>query len=63
MWDTDDLVGLIGLAALNRDAVEKAIYGRWWGQVLYRLRHFLRANTRTGSRRNIAAHYDLGNDF
>ena len=62
-WDTDDLVGLMCLAALNRDAVEKAIYGRWWGQLLYRLRHFLRANTRTGSRRNIAAHYDLGNEF
>jgi cyclopropane-fatty-acyl-phospholipid synthase len=43
--------------------VEKAIYGHWWGQMLYRLRHFLRANTRTGSRRNIEAHYDLGNAF
>ncbi|MFO1206121.1 MAG: cyclopropane-fatty-acyl-phospholipid synthase family protein [Burkholderiales bacterium] len=63
LWETDDLVNLITLAALNRDAVEKAIYGRWWGQILYRLRHFLRTNTRTGSRRNIAAHYDLGNDF
>lgn len=63
LWETDDLVNLITLAALNRDAVEKAIYGRWWGQLLYRLRHFLRANTRTGSRRNVAAHYDLGNDF
>lgn len=62
-WETDDLVSLITLAALNRDAVEKAIYGHWWGQILYRLRHFLRANTRTGSRRNIAAHYDLGNEF
>jgi cyclopropane-fatty-acyl-phospholipid synthase len=63
LWETDDLVNLVTLAALNRDAVEKAIYGRWWGQALYRLRHFLRTNTRTGSRRNIAAHYDLGNDF
>ena len=63
LWETDDLVALITLAALNRDGVEKAIYGRWWGRLLYRLRHFLRANTRTGSRRNIAAHYDLGNDF
>ncbi len=63
LWETDDLVNLITLAALNRDAVEKAIYGHWWGQILYRVRHFLRANTRTGSRRNIAAHYDLGNEF
>ena len=63
LWDTEDLAGLITLAAMNRAGVERAVYGHWWGQVLYRLRHFLRANTRTGSRRNIAAHYDLGNEF
>lgn len=63
LWETDDLVGLITLALCNRDAVEKAIYGHWWGRVLYRLRRFLRANTRRGSRRNVEAHYDLGNAF
>jgi cyclopropane-fatty-acyl-phospholipid synthase len=35
----------------------------WWGLLSARLRHLLNANTRTGARRNIMAHYDLGNDF
>jgi cyclopropane-fatty-acyl-phospholipid synthase len=62
-WHTPDLAALLELFALNRDAIEGAIYGRWWGRLLYRLRHLLNANTRSGSRRNIHAHYDLGNDF
>ena len=33
------------------------------GAAGYRLRHLLNRNTRAGSRRNIQAHYDLGNDF
>jgi len=63
LWETDDLVDLITLAALNRNAMERAVYGQWWGRAFARLRHLLRANTRAGSRRNISAHYDLGNDF
>jgi len=31
--------------------------------LVFHLYHALRRNTRQGSRRNIAAHYDLGNDF
>jgi len=62
-WGTPDLTGLLTLAALNHSALDDAIYGRWWGKLAYRLRHWLRANTRSGSRRNIHAHYDLGNDF
>jgi len=61
--DCDDLAALLRLALRNREALEKGVYGGrvagWW----YRLRHLLRANTRRGSRRNIHAHYDLGNDF
>ena len=59
----DDLAQLLLLAALNEQAVEQAIHGRWWATLAYRLRHWLRANSRAGSRRNIHAHYDLGNDF
>src|SRR5690606_34589506 len=36
---------------------------RFLGVAMYRVRHWLRANTRAGARRNIEAHYDLGNDF
>lgn len=61
--NTDDLTQLLLLAALNERAIEDAIHGRWWATLAYRLRHWLRPNTRTGSRKNIHAHYDLGNDF
>jgi cyclopropane-fatty-acyl-phospholipid synthase len=62
-WDTPDITGLLTLLASNRNAIDQAIYGRWWGRLVSRLRHLLNANTRNGSRRNIATHYDLGNDF
>jgi len=60
---TPDLAALLGLFAVNRDAAERAVDGGFWGGLAHRARHLLRANTRAGSRRNIAAHYDLGNDF
>jgi cyclopropane-fatty-acyl-phospholipid synthase len=47
----------------NREAVESAIYGSWWGSLLYRIKHLLNGNSRRGSRKNIHAHYDLGNPF
>jgi len=62
-WHTPDLAGLLTLFASNRDAIERALYGGFWGGLAYRVRHWLNANTRRGSRRNISAHYDLGNDF
>jgi cyclopropane-fatty-acyl-phospholipid synthase len=62
-WHTPDLTALLTLLAGNRGAIDQAIYGRWWGRLYARLRHLLNANTRAGSRRNIATHYDLGNDF
>ena len=62
-WHTPDLTALLSLLAANRPALDAAIYGRWWGRLYHRLRHLLNANTRSGSRRNIASHYDLGNNF
>jgi len=62
-WDSDDLVALIELAAHNEAGLGRAIEGRSWAQALNRAYHLLRRNTRSGARRNIAAHYDLGNDF
>jgi len=62
-WHTPDLTGVLSLLANNRSALDQAIYGRWWGRLYSRLRHLLNANTKQGARRNIASHYDLGNDF
>jgi cyclopropane-fatty-acyl-phospholipid synthase len=62
-WQTPDLAGLLTLLARNREALDAPLYGSWYGRLAHRLVHLLRSNTRAGSRRNIAAHYDLGNDF
>ena len=61
--DIDRPADLLGLAVLNASQIERAFYGQWAPVLWQRLRHLLRANTRAGSRRNILAHYDLGNDF
>ena len=62
-WQTPDLRALLELIAVNRAVLERLLYGKWWGRLFYRLRHLLRANTRDGAKKNIHAHYDLGNMF
>ncbi len=62
-WTSPNLIEVIDLLVSNRQALEDIVYGSWWGQLLYRLKHALNRNNRTGSRRNIHAHYDLGNEF
>ncbi len=63
-WRCDDLVALVRLLVRNRDLLDGMETGlaRLGGWAM-RLWHERRRNTRTGSRRNISAHYDLGNDF
>jgi cyclopropane-fatty-acyl-phospholipid synthase len=64
-WDCDDLVGLVRLLVVNRALTERLEGGlARVGAVAAKLVHrLLRDNTETGSRANIAAHYDLGNDL
>ena len=62
-WDSPDVTGLLTLLTRNRDALKKAVYGSWRNLLAARLRHWLNRNSRAGSKRNIMAHYDLGNDF
>ena len=62
-WSTDNLPALVELFTRNRQAVESVIYGTWWGSLLYRVKHLFNRNSRSGSRKNIHAHYDIGNDF
>lgn len=63
-WSCDNLVGLIQLLVRNRDLLDGMEGGlAQLGAVVLRAWHALRRNTRNGSRRNISAHYDLGNDF
>ncbi|MFN2410230.1 MAG: class I SAM-dependent methyltransferase [Halomonas sp.] len=64
-WDADDLVALVRLFAINLDQVNgnlengSARVARW----LMGLMHRFQRNSLTGSKRNIAAHYDIGNDL
>ena len=62
-WDSPDVTALLTLLARNRDAVRDAVYGSWRQLLAARLRHWFNRNSRAGSKRNIMAHYDLGNDF
>jgi cyclopropane-fatty-acyl-phospholipid synthase len=62
-WSTPDLAALLELFIANRKAIEQVVYGSWWGALAYRFKHLLNRNSRHGSRKNIHAHYDLGNPF
>lgn len=62
-WTSPDLVALIRLAAANSAALGALVAGGPAHRLVNKLRHWRRANSRRGSRRNIMSHYDLGNDF
>lgn len=62
-WDSPNLSKLLELLVLNEGVYDEHFYGRRWFRWIARLRHSFRPNSRRGSRRNILAHYDLGNRF
>lgn len=62
-WSSPDLTALFDLGLVNSAPLMDAISGSPPFRALNWLAHRLKANTRQGSRRNIEAHYDLGNDF
>jgi cyclopropane-fatty-acyl-phospholipid synthase len=62
-WTTPDLQSVLLLAQLHAAELEYLTNGQWPRVILRRIRHGMMRNTLRGSRRNIASHYDLGNDF
>ncbi len=62
-WDSPDLAQLLILLDCNRSAWIDKYHGNVLARLAGRLLHSVRRNSRSGSRRNIRAHYDLGNDF
>jgi cyclopropane-fatty-acyl-phospholipid synthase len=60
---SSNLTAFLQLCAVNAQALEKVFYGNPFIALFFRLKHFFRNNTRRGSKKNIAAHYDLSNDF
>lgn len=62
-WSTGDLTKVIYFMLTNVDAIEHSIRGHWWMRLLQFLQFKLHRNSRSGAKRNIHAHYDLGNNF
>ncbi len=62
-WSSPDIAALLELAARNQSARSVLRTLSWPVRLLHRRQHQARANTPDGSRRNIAQHYDLSNDF
>jgi len=63
-WSCADLSNLLRILLRNRQVLDDVDSGTaLFSRPLQKILHFLNKNTQSGSRRNIAAHYDLGNDF
>ena len=63
-WESPDVTAFLELFVVNREAGETVAGGaNWLVNTIHRIRHWLNDNTPRGSRRNISAHYDLGNEF
>lgn len=62
-WTTPDLYGLLAFGMANDAALAPLTQGSSFSRAARKLYHRLRRNSVSRSRRNIRAHYDLGNDF
>lgn len=62
-WNSEDIPALLTLLAGNIERFMRLLEGGPIGKALNWMRHLTRENTRSGSRKNILAHYDLGNRF
>ena len=63
-WTSPNLVAVMRLFSANLATLDMIESGQsWLASLGLKLSHALNRNTRTGSRKNISAHYDLGNDF
>lgn len=62
-WSSPDLVGLVRLFLANEAVLDRPSVVGSVARVADRLLHLARRNTHSGARRNVRAHYDLGNDF
>jgi cyclopropane-fatty-acyl-phospholipid synthase len=62
-WETSDLYALLLFGELNETSVDKVMKSTIWRRSIEQVLHKLNQNSRKGSKRNIAAHYDLGNSF
>ena len=63
-WDADSLTNVLRIFLENEeDTDDRSIFFSYLGRVVNTLRHLIRDNSRTGSKKNISAHYDMSNDL
>ena len=62
-WNTDDINNLMDLISKNYNSFEKVNSGYGFWKIIDKIKHLKNANSLSGSKKNIHAHYDLGNDF
>ena len=62
-WHSDDLSALMLVGLENEEVLDPYLYGGVFSRLATRFLYFFTRNTLKGSKRNIHAHYDLGNDF
>jgi len=62
-WSSPDVTTFLEVFCINQESTIEALQGRPFSRFLLSIRHWLNANTKRGSKRNISAHYDLGNAF
>lgn len=62
-WDSPDPSKVVEIAVINRPSAKTNDLQGFWHWFKNRLGHLRRSNTKRGAKRNIAAHYDLGNAF
>jgi cyclopropane-fatty-acyl-phospholipid synthase len=62
-WDTPDLTQFLYLFCVNHDLIQSMLGGKPVMRLLQSVQHWFNRNTRRQARRNIHAHYDIGNEF
>jgi cyclopropane-fatty-acyl-phospholipid synthase len=62
-WESSNLSDFLEWGAKNFHEFSKYIRGKWFIILYLRLKHYLNSNSKTGSKKNISFHYDLGNSF
>jgi cyclopropane-fatty-acyl-phospholipid synthase len=62
-WSSPDVTTFLELFCINQESTLEALQGKPFTRFLMSVRHWLNSNTKRGSKRNISAHYDLGNAF
>ena len=61
--EVDDITALVEWACRNDQDLGNAIHGSWYGVLASKIKHLMNHNSRKGAKKNIMAHYDLGNEF